>query len=135
MLLVYFSKTANVSRLINKLNQPYFKQVRGTADLIVDEPVLLITYTTGMGEIPHEVYQFCQNNQSFLLFVMASGNRNWGKLFARSGDLIEEQFGAKLLYKFELSGNKNDLYNIGVHLKNIYNSLEQEKNEISSQLE
>ncbi len=135
MLLVYFSKTANVSRLINKLNQPYFKQVRGTADLIVDEPVILITYTTGMGEVPQEVYQFCQNNQPSLHYVMASGNRNWGKLFARSGDLIEQQFGAKLLYKFELSGSKNDLYNIGVHLKNIYNSLEQEKNEISSQLE
>ncbi len=135
MLLVYFSKTTNVSRLINRLNQPYFKQVRGTADLIVDEPVILITYTTGMGEVPNEVYQFCQNNHLFLQYVMASGNRNWGKLFARSGDLIEDQFGAKLLYKFELSGNRNDLYNINVHLQNIYSSLEQEKNEISNQLE
>ncbi len=122
MLLVYFSKTSNVNRFIKRLNQSYFKEVKGTSDLIVNEDIILVTYTSGMGEIPKEVLSFCNQNPKHIKYVIASGNRNWGKLFAKSGDLIRDYFGARLLYKFELSGTKNDLYNVNVILDKINNN-------------
>ncbi len=125
MLLVYFSKTSNVKRFVKKLNHSNFIACEGTSNLLVNEPIILITYTTGMGEIPKDVLSFCKTNSQYIKYVIASGNRNWGKLFAKSGDLIEAEFGAKLLYKFELSGTTNDIYNVNMILTKINdNSLE-----------
>lgn len=119
MQLVYFSKTGNVSRFINKLNQNFFPTIKG-GDFISETPVILVTYTTGYGEIPSEVKTFCERNNHNIKFVIASGNRNWGEMFARSGDLIATQFDAKMLYKFELSGTNKDVNYVSNILKQIY---------------
>ncbi len=110
MYLVYFSKTKNIERFIIKLDQKYFKQISGSALLKLQEPIILFTYTTGLGQVPNEVMTFCKNNN--IRYVIASGNRNWGKLFAYSANLISEQFNADILYKFELSGTNLDLENV-----------------------
>ncbi|WOO87104.1 class Ib ribonucleoside-diphosphate reductase assembly flavoprotein NrdI [Mollicutes bacterium LVI A0039] len=122
MKIIYFTKTGNVARFIKKLAQNNFEQIQGNQQLIINEPVILITYTTGIGEIPPEVKTFCDNNRQWLTFVIASGNRNWGKLFALSGDLIASEYGVKLLYKFEISGTSKDVDNIRNLLEDIKRS-------------
>lgn len=119
MTIVHFSKTGNVKAFIRKLNQDYFPQLPGTQGLLVDGPLIIVTYTSGFGEIPLEVEQFCENHQSQIKYIIASGNRNWGKLFANSGALLAKRYNAELLYKFELSGSQVDLANIHVLLQTI----------------
>ncbi len=119
MTIVYFSKTNNTKRLIRKLDQHIYPQILGNSNLIVEDDIILLTYTSGLGQIPKEVEIFCNNNLSRIKYVIASGNRNFGKLFAASGEQIEQRFGAKLIYKYELSGTQNDLYNINVLLEKI----------------
>lgn len=121
MKIIYFSKTGNIKRFINNLGQNLYDHQQGHEDLVVTEPILLITYTTGMGEVPSDVLNFCEKNHQYIDYVMASGNRNWGTLFAKSGDIIASKFNAELLYKFELSGNMKDLSNVNKILKEIWN--------------
>ena len=39
----------------------------------------------------------------------ASGNRNWGSLFARAADVIATKFRVPVLHKFELAGSEQDV--------------------------
>lgn len=41
--------------------------------------------------------------------VVASGNRNWGDLFAKAADNINFLYGIPVLHKFELSGLQSDV--------------------------
>ncbi|WP_276353105.1 class Ib ribonucleoside-diphosphate reductase assembly flavoprotein NrdI [Cohnella caldifontis] len=106
MLVVYDSKTGNVGRFVGKLNLPAV-QIR--EEMTVDEPFVLVTYTTGFGQVPDKVASFLQKNHRHLIGVSASGNRNWGQGFARSADRISELYGVPVLSKFELSGTSRDV--------------------------
>ncbi len=123
MVLVYFSKTGNIKRFMNNLNQNYFKQIYGDETIQVNDDIILCTYTAGLGEVPKEVEQFCQNHKSKVKYVLASGNQNFGDYFALSGDLIADKYNAKLLYKFELSGTKQDIDHISALLKQIQSEI------------
>lgn len=79
-------------------------------DLIVDTPYVLITYTTGFGQIPEPVEAFLSKNSSYLKGIAASGNRNWGVInFCKSADTISEMYNVPIIHKFELSGTKRDV--------------------------
>ncbi|WP_150271350.1 class Ib ribonucleoside-diphosphate reductase assembly flavoprotein NrdI [Paenibacillus tepidiphilus] len=106
MLIVYDSKTGNVKRFISKLNLP---AVQIEEQMTIDEPYVLVTYTTGFGEIPERVSSFLQDNAKHLLGVSASGNRNWGERFALSADIIADLYQVPVISKFELSGTKTDV--------------------------
>ncbi|WP_151734969.1 class Ib ribonucleoside-diphosphate reductase assembly flavoprotein NrdI [Paenibacillus tengchongensis] len=106
MLIVYDSKTGNVKRFISKLKLP---AVQIDEQMTVDEPYVLVTYTTGFGQIPQRVAAFLQHNAKHLQGVSASGNRNWGERFALSADLISQQYQVPVISKFELSGTKTDV--------------------------
>ncbi len=107
MLIVYASKTGNVARFVARLGlrSLCLKDGRET----ITEPCLLITYTTGFGQVPEEVLKFVENNHSLVLGVAASGNRNWGASFARAADVLAERYGIPVVHKFELSGTPQDL--------------------------
>jgi protein involved in ribonucleotide reduction len=109
MLVVYSSKTGNVKRFVNKLGEGIKCLNIKDIDSKVNEPYVLITYTTGFGEVPNEVDEFLNSNHENLVAVCASGNRNWGKLFGASGDKISKKYNVPLLIKFELSGTKKDV--------------------------
>ncbi len=47
-----------------------------TGDEIVDEPCVLVTYTSGFGAVPPEVQRFLTRNAHTVRGVAASGNRN-----------------------------------------------------------
>lgn len=106
MLIAYDSKTGNVKRFIRKLDLPSV-QIEETTTL--DEPFVLVTYTTGFGKVPPKVLSFLENNHEKLVGVSASGNRNWGDGFAKSADHISRMYGVPVLSKFELSGTTKDV--------------------------
>lgn len=105
MLIAYDSKTGNVKRFINKLSLP---AIQIDEQMKVDEPFVLVTYTTGFGEVPPRVRAFLERNYQHMLGVAASGNRNWGNKFGRSADLIAERYHVPIISKFEMAGTKND---------------------------
>ncbi len=106
MLVAYDSRTGNVRRFINKLNLP---AVQIDDKMTLDEPFVLITYTTGFGEVPAKVQSFLKNNYARCVAVAASGNRNWGECFGRSADIIARTYGVPVLSKFELAGTTQDV--------------------------
>ncbi|WP_309122154.1 class Ib ribonucleoside-diphosphate reductase assembly flavoprotein NrdI [Paenibacillus sp.] len=106
MLVMFESRTGNVQRFIRKLQLPSRKI---QDEMTVDEPFVLVTYTTGFGQPPENVMAFLKNNAPFLRGVAASGNRNWGESFAKSADYISRTFGVPIVSKFELSGTSRDV--------------------------
>jgi len=106
MLIAYDSKTGNVRRFINKLDLP---SVQIDSDVVIDEPFVLVTYTTGFGQVPERVTSFLRRNHRYLRGVSASGNRNWGDSFAKSADTIACEYGVPVISKFELSGTGRDV--------------------------
>jgi protein involved in ribonucleotide reduction len=106
MLIAYDSKTGNVKRFINKLKLP---AVQIEEQMTIEEPYVLITYTTGFGQIPERVSSFLKKNAQNLVGVAASGNRNWGEKFAKSADLISDHYNVPVISKFELSGTFGDV--------------------------
>ncbi|MDR9852025.1 class Ib ribonucleoside-diphosphate reductase assembly flavoprotein NrdI [Paenibacillus sp. VCA1] len=106
MLVVYDSKTGNVRRFINKLNM---RSVSIAEKEEINEPYVLVTYTTGFGQVPEKVKSFLTRNSNMLRGVSASGNRNWGPRFAKSADTISEMYDVPVLTKFELSGTTQDI--------------------------
>jgi len=106
MLVAYDSKTGNVRRFVEKLKLPSV-QIEDT--MALEQPFVLITYTTGFGQVPEKVAAFLKKNHRQLRGVSASGNRNWGNGFALSADRISEMYGVPVISKFELSGTTKDV--------------------------
>ncbi|KQX52381.1 class Ib ribonucleoside-diphosphate reductase assembly flavoprotein NrdI [Paenibacillus sp. Root444D2] len=96
------------------------KMIRIHKDIVISEPFVLITYTTGAGQVPDEVQSFLRANYRYLLGVAASGNRNWGNLFAKSGETIAHQFGVPLLLQFELSGTSSEVDAFVTHTRAVF---------------
>ncbi|AKO92038.1 ribonucleotide reductase assembly protein NrdI [Priestia filamentosa] len=110
MLIIYDSRTGNVERFINKLELSHVQKIK--EELKVNEDFILITYTTGFGQVPETTTTFLNNNSEHLKAVAVSGNRNWGMSYGKAGDTISQQYEVPLLLKFELSGTKKDINTI-----------------------
>lgn len=110
MLIVYESKTGNVQRFMNKVEEATGWRIEELSkELILHENFHLVTYTTGIGHIPNPTKAFMVNNHSHALSVTTSGNMNWGQAFGGAGDKLSELYNIPLLMKFELSGTPNDI--------------------------
>lgn len=106
MLVAYDSRTGNVDKFVEKLNM---RSLRISEGITIEEPFVLVTYTTGFGQVPEKVQSFLERNHRYLMGVSASGNRNWGESFARSADRISQWLHVPILAKFELSGTSKDV--------------------------
>ncbi|WP_088044007.1 class Ib ribonucleoside-diphosphate reductase assembly flavoprotein NrdI [Bacillus sp. EAC] len=106
MVIVYSSMTGNVKRFVNKIRMPSIQIKDG---LTIEEPYILVTYTTGFGSVPDNVNHFLKQNSHYLKAVSASGNRNWGDSFAASADKISSTYNVPVLSKFEMSGTNRDI--------------------------
>ncbi len=108
MKILYFSKTGNIRKFCTKLD---LEAIEGTKSTVMDDDYILITYTTGFGEVPKEVEGFLssENNIKKLKYVCSSGNKNWGANYAKAADLLADRYNVPVLFKFELSGNKHDV--------------------------
>lgn len=107
MNIVYESKTGNVKRFCDKLSA--FGLPVYSIEEAPDEPFVLITYTTLMGMTPMKTDIFLMERYKDCKGVAASGNRNWGDLFAKAADNISSLYGIPVLHKFELSGLQSDV--------------------------
>ena len=108
MFVYYDSKTGNVQRFIDKIKKekPEWSFVKISGDMEISENGHLVTFTTNFGEIPDTTEKFLENenNRKCIKSVSSSGNMNWGTLFGKAADNIEEKYGIPVLMKFELSG-------------------------------
>ena len=108
MFVYYDSKTGNVQRFIDKIKKekPEWSFVKISGDMEISENGHLVTFTTNFGEIPDTTEKFLENenNKKYIKSVSSSGNMNWGTLFGKAADNIEEKYGIPVLMKFELSG-------------------------------
>ncbi|MBB3114521.1 protein involved in ribonucleotide reduction [Paenibacillus phyllosphaerae] len=106
MVIAYDSRTGNVRRFVEKVKG---RAVKIEEAMTLDEPFVLVTYTTGFGQVPDKVMTFLERNHGRLRGVCASGNRNWGEKFAGSADTISRMYGVPVLHKFELAGTARDV--------------------------
>ena len=108
MFVYYDSKTGNVQRFIDKIKKekPEWSFVKISGDMEISENGHLVTFTTNFGEIPDTTEKFLENenNRKYIKSVSSSGNMNWGTLFGKAADKIEEIYGIPVMMKFELSG-------------------------------
>lgn len=109
MLIVYYSLTGNVRRFVNKLGRPSALYEIKSGGSLITEPFVLITPTTGFGQVPATVAEFTQNNSEYLVGVAASGNVNWAANYGKAGRTISEEYGVPLIHTFELSGLDEDV--------------------------
>ena len=109
MLVLYDSRPGNVARFIGKTGLRSLPLAK--VQEAIREPFVLVTYTTGFGQIPERTRQFLQEygNHPNLAGVAASGNRNWGANFAASADKLARLYNVPVLLKFELSGTAQDI--------------------------
>jgi len=114
---VYFSKTKNVERFVKKID---LNAENGIEIDQINEPFLLITYTSGFGEIPDEVTAFLRKNGKFLEGVFGSGNKNWGDNYCKAAKDIANDFEVPLLMEFELAGNLHDVKKFNQIIKEKY---------------
>lgn len=115
MFVYYDSKTGNVQRFIDKIKKerPEWEFVKITYDMEISEKGHLVTFTTNFGETPGTTEKFLENenNRKCIESVCSSGNMNWGTLFGKAADNIEEKYGIPVLMKFELSGTSKEIRN------------------------
>lgn len=121
MVIAYASMTGNVARFINKLKNklPNAKYVKVVRQMSIEEPFILITYTTGFGEVPREVSELLKNSGNNLVAVAGSGNRNWGCLFCLGAKTIAKEYNVPLIHTFELSGYDSDAEIIASKIKEL----------------
>ena len=123
IILVYDSKTGNVQRFIDKVkNELNVETIKIHKDLIIQKPFILITYTTGFGQVPETTRHFLMKNYQYMRAVASSGNMNWGMKFAVAADEISQKYTVPIILKFELSGTKKDVQRFIEEVKNIDNA-------------
>lgn len=124
IMVVYASLTGNTKRLMDKLAKarPDWHIVRIEPGVTVDRPFHLVTFTTGIGQVPAMVENFLDQHYKQLQSVTVSGNMNWGKTFGRAGDIISERYQVPLLLKYELAGNDQVLQQIINKIEEFYGS-------------
>ncbi len=119
--IVYFSRTGNLKRFVEKLNYSNFLEIE--EDMIVDENYILLISTINFGEVPIEYKKFLKDNGKNLIGVAGSGNRNWGKNFAIATDKVANKFNVPVIHKFELSGNEHDVKKFKEGVEKIENEI------------
>lgn len=116
--LVYFSsRSGNTARFISRLGvvADRIPVTRDAAMPAPRTPFVLVTPTyadgQGRGAVPKQVIRFLNDpdTRTYLRGVIASGNRNFGTMFAMAGDVVGQKCGVPVLYRFELAGTETDI--------------------------
>lgn len=127
--LIYFSSVSgNTHRFIEKLGRPAARIPLHAkdAELVADEPYVLITPTYGGGDgngaVPKQVIRFLNNehNRSLLRGVITAGNTNFGSAYALAGDIIAAKCHVPHLYRFEVFGTPEDVEAVNNGLEELW---------------
>ena len=104
MIRYYSSRSNNTARFVAALNLQ--------AESIPHAPTgpyILITPTVGDGDCPEPVIAFLARHAHLCHGAIIGGNRNFGASFGGAGKVIQQRFGIRTLYKFELAGTQHDI--------------------------
>jgi protein involved in ribonucleotide reduction len=105
MLIVYDTFSGNTKDFVHKL--PYecchISEYDGFSNYI------LVTYTVGFGQTPDITEDFLFYNNEKMMGVSSSGNKIWGKNYAKAAENISIKYNVPLISKFELKGTKEDV--------------------------
>ena len=115
MVIVYDSMTGNCLRFVKKLPYKYchIEEYDGTS------PFILVTYTINFGQTPESTKLFMNKHYEKCLGISSSGNKNWGGYYGKAADNIKEQYGVKIISKFELQGTELDVQKFISEVKEI----------------
>ena len=109
--------TGNVRAFVKKLNK--LNESMTTLELengkeVVSDNYILITHTTGKGEMPPKLVEFLKNkiNAEKCLGVIGSGNKNWGSNFCKGAYLASNIVARPVYHTFELKGNESDVMKV-----------------------
>ena len=116
-LVYYSSRSGNTRRFVDRLGLAAERiPIEVDAPLLGPRaPFVLITPTyadgQGRGAVHKQVIRFLNDPETrrHLRGVIASGNRNFGTLFASAGDVVSRKCGVPVLYRFELAGTETDV--------------------------
>lgn len=111
-MIIYFdSLTGNTKRFVDKVQKerPEWQIVKVTSVDQANEKGHLITFTTGIGNIPISTTKFMKKNSAFVRTVSTTGNTNWGLSYGLAADKISKHYKIPLLMKLELSGTRKDV--------------------------
>lgn len=106
MIILYDSLTGNVLRFVRKLS---IEATQIASDMSIYEDFVLITFTTGFGEVPGTTKAFLAKNHRHLKGIASSGNKNFGTNFAAAANKIASQYDVPIILTFELSGTPTDV--------------------------
>lgn len=110
MIVIYNSKTGKTKEFAIKVS-PYATSTQNYVEN--DKDILLITYTTGVGQVPKEVKEFIEKYGSKIKAVVATGNKEkHPDTFAFAGDKISKQLNIPLLLKVQLNGTNDDVLEV-----------------------
>ncbi|WP_417674521.1 class Ib ribonucleoside-diphosphate reductase assembly flavoprotein NrdI [Pseudodonghicola sp.] len=116
-LVYYSSRSGNTRRFVDRLGLTATRiPIETEAPMPAPRsPFVLITPTyadgQGRGAVHKQVIRFLNDpdTRRHLRGVIASGNRNFGTLFASAGDVVARKCGVPVLYRFELAGTDTDV--------------------------
>ena len=128
-LVYYSSQTGNTESFVKRLGtRDSVKIPIKMTELItlVDPFVLVIpTYAAhdGRGALPKSVVKFLNHdiNRTMLRGVIASGNLTFGDTYCLAGKLIAQKCNVPVLYRFELRGTDQDIFNVQTGLEKFWN--------------
>ncbi|KND62589.1 class 1b ribonucleoside-diphosphate reductase subunit alpha, partial [Candidatus Phytoplasma phoenicium] len=102
------SEKGNVYDFVKKLEHKY--KIEEIKNFKNDEKdIFLVTKTIKFGEISEITESFLKKYFYLVIGIAVSGNKNFGKNFAKAGDLISEKFNIPLILKFEGKGFEEDV--------------------------
>lgn len=116
-LVYYSSSSGNTVRFVSKLGLPALR-IPISPDEPMPEPtgpyvLICPTYADGQGRgaVASQVIHFLNDpaRRAGLRGVIASGNRNFGALYACAGEVISKKCNVPVLYRFELAGIETDV--------------------------
>lgn len=132
MEILYYSQTGNVKRFVEKLRNELPFPIHD----ILEKPIthtsyILITPTTGFGQVPGPVRLFLEQNQMYIRGVVGSGNRNWADSFCQAAVTISETHNVPLIHKFELNGMPSDVIKVKETITRLQEEEDAKSNRVS----
>ncbi len=107
MLVVFYSETGNVAEFVEKTGLESLEVISGSET--TDEKFVVVTPTTGDGDVPDAILDFLEAHAGLVAGVAASGNMGWEDTWCMAADTIHEQYNVPVLAKFEDEGTDEDV--------------------------
>ncbi|MGL4525018.1 MAG: class Ib ribonucleoside-diphosphate reductase assembly flavoprotein NrdI [Spirochaetia bacterium] len=104
MKIYYLSLTGNIKKFLDKMGSDYKYENILELQSPVEEASILILPTIGFGEAPLQAINFLDQHYSKIVYLVASGNKNWGAAYCGGVKKLSQQYHIPVLMQFELQG-------------------------------